>query len=115
MLLKQRMQYRALDVKFRYCSEQRVSVMNLLIVLSENRRVLPCAQTKAELVTNRAFNVTFVNCTAALWVSRNMMFPGTWRSPQDCHGEKVSSPSTGSTQSCHGPSVFDLQHCLDLY
>lgn len=76
--------------------------MNLLIVLSENRRVLPWARTKAELVTNRGFNVTFVNCMSALSVCNNIVFPRTWRSPRDCHRDKVSSPSRGNAQSCYG-------------
>lgn len=63
--------------------------MNLLIVLSENRRVLPWAQAKAGLVTNRAFNVTFVNCMAPLLVCSNAAFPRTWRSPWIVTGRSV--------------------------
>lgn len=44
----------------------------------------------------------FVDCKAALLVCSNVLFPRTWRSPRDCHREKVSSPSAGSTPSCYG-------------
>lgn len=99
------------------CSDQRVYAMKSQILLLQNSRVLPWVRIKAELGTNSASNVTFVN--RAVGVRRHDV-PMQERGdlPRIVTARRCPRPSRGTYVAIlEGVRelVFYLRHCRDLY